>query len=229
MDSSATPRAETKAPEGSGENEEEVLLYQNFTSSPDVSFWKELARRKLDVLGLDDAAIPVTATFRVTSRGSGAHADLEADAAGHSAPPLLLELSASSFAQELKETAASDGEGHERGAGGRQGEGDRGGDSIIPSVVDAARVPGLLYNFNTVEAFKKADKNRILRDCMRSRLERIAASSVVSASEAEEEEEEEEDDDVEAAERRLGAFQDPATLAQFVVLGYADLKKHTFV
>ena len=216
---------ETENDNDNDEEEAEVLLYQNFSSSPDVSFWKELARRKLDVLGLNDAAIPVTATFRVTSsRSVGVHAEAEADAAGHASAPFLLELSASSFAQRESEGLAREfvagethGDGDVRGGSGasRLEEGE-GGDGI-PSVFDAARVPGLLYNFNTVEAFKRADKGQILRDCMRPRLERIASAGAPS------------EDEAGAAQGRVGAFQDPETLAQFVVLGYADLKKHTFV
>ena len=178
-----------------GDDGNELLLFQNFTSAADVSFWKELARRKLEELGLDDAPIPVTASFRVSPSASSSTSHHHDDAANTASPPILLDLSEASFAQPQ-----SDGGGDHGGGGGGGGSG---GEDAAPSetaVLDAARVPGLLINFNTVEGFKKADKTQLLQDCMQRQLEL-------------------------PPDQRFSGD----SLARFVVICYADLKKHVFV
>jgi hypothetical protein len=168
--------------EGAGES---LLLFQNLTSAPSVSFWRELARRKLDELGLDDAAIPIVGTFRVgTQQHAARHRDDDAtdvDAASDAAPPILFDLSESSFVGNAAAASSSSAAAAATAA----------------DFVDAAGMLGLLFNFNTVEAFKRADKNQVLRDC--------------------------------ALRQGGGGSGGSSRAPQFVVLGYADLKKHTFV
>ena len=182
---------------GAWDDGEPLLLFQNLTSAPSVSFWRELARRKLDELGLDDAAIPIVGTFRVgTQQHAGRHRDdysaAVVDAASDVVPPILFDLSESSFVANHNANAAAPAEAA----------------ALAPDFVDAAGMPGLLFNFNTVEAFKRADKNQVLRECALRQLHQRR------------------EDVDEGASISGGAS---ICNAQFVVLGYADLKKHTFV
>lgn len=48
------------------------LQFVPFSSAPDVGFWRELGRRKLDELMLDDTPIPVSARFEVSAHGRSA-------------------------------------------------------------------------------------------------------------------------------------------------------------
>lgn len=190
----------------SGANNE-LLLFQNFTSSADVSFWKELARRKLDELGLDDTPIPITGSFRVSP------GRLVQDAANSASPPILFDLSEASYGLGV-ESGGEDAKAEEQnsgsssnnntGAGGGGASASSDGDNadrlpVIPDVLEAARLPGALINFNTVEAFKKADKNALLEDCMCRQLS-LAPEDRFSDS-----------------------------LPRFVVICYADLKRHMFI
>lgn len=44
-------------------NTPEILKYMPFSSSVEVGFWFELAKKKLDVLKLDERELPVTGFF----------------------------------------------------------------------------------------------------------------------------------------------------------------------
>ncbi|KAJ1632860.1 hypothetical protein T492DRAFT_627529 [Pavlovales sp. CCMP2436] len=67
---------------------EATLAFVPFVSAPDVGFWRELGRRKLDELGLDASPVPVWARFEVSSHGrSSSLAFAEGGAFGAAPPP----------------------------------------------------------------------------------------------------------------------------------------------
>ena len=57
----------------------EILKFAPFNSSVDVGFWFELAKHKLDVLKLDERALPITGFYGLaTTSDSPARFNLEA-------------------------------------------------------------------------------------------------------------------------------------------------------
>jgi len=158
----------------SAPEELELLKFQNLTSDAVVSFWKELSRLKLEKLKLDDSAIPITGHFRVSP-----NANAQFDAASGNVPPALLELSHRSYVAENPAEVT-----------------DR------PSVIESVTLNGLLYNVNTLQAFKTADKNKLLAQCVEKNFDLLNQGAT---------------------------FTNVGSVATFVVLAYADLKKHTFV
>ena len=112
------------------------LQFVPFSSAPEVGFWRELGRRKLDELGLDDAPIPVCARFEVTEHGRSA---------------CLASVDGSAFgaADDLR-----------RGA---------------PAGTHA--MIGVLVNTNTLDEFKRADKNALMERAaveLRAELTRVS-------------------------------------------------------
>jgi hypothetical protein len=93
-----------------------VLQFQQFSSTINVSFWLELARKKLDEWKLSEVAVDILATYSPTG-------------------PISSEfyLDGNAFSKEISTS----------------------------SVV----VQGKLVNFNTIEAFKQVDKNKIFESC----------------------------------------------------------------
>jgi hypothetical protein len=65
----------------------EMLKYMPFGSSVDVGFWFELAKKKLDVLKLDERELPVTGFFGLAT---------------NSDPPARFNLESSSFDADFK-------------------------------------------------------------------------------------------------------------------------------
>lgn len=76
------------------------------------------------------------------------------------------------------------------------------GGSAVSSVSGGVRVQGYLHNMNTMEEFKKMDKARLLRD---------AGAEIAQAIED------------------GSATQDPSLLWQFLLLSFADIKRHKFI
>jgi ubiquitin-like modifier-activating enzyme ATG7 len=107
---------------------DKVLQFQAFSNSCSVSFWKELASRKLETYKLSDAAQTVTASYT-----SCADPRL----------PSTLMFDGASFGTALAPATTEDLE--QRKICYRE-----------------CRVECSLRNFNTVDAFKKEDKNAAL-------------------------------------------------------------------
>lgn len=65
----------------------EILKFAPFSSSVDVGFWFELAKKKLDELKLDERALPITGFFGLASNAE---------------PPARFNLDSSSFSKEFE-------------------------------------------------------------------------------------------------------------------------------
>ena len=129
------------------EGDEEVLRFEPWQSAVDPGFWAELARRKLDSMGLSEEAVRVSALYSPAQNvvvSSPAQLDnasfddddgaqLHADAAHADAP---------SFASASQTEAAA--KARDALAAGR------------------LRMPGALRNVNTFERFTGADRAGIL-------------------------------------------------------------------
>lgn len=135
-----------------------LLKFQPFSSRAEVSFWDELARRKLEQYKLSDEARTLVGSY-APSRSQHISSTLGVRAESHSA-----------------ETSA------------------------IPSGEWPA--VGELFNTNTLEDFKKADKKGLLA---------TAASKIW------------------AAIKDGRAEKDPSLLVRFILLSFADLKKYKYV
>jgi ubiquitin-like modifier-activating enzyme ATG7 len=129
-------------------SERPPLQFESLSSAVDTSFWHALASLKLDVFKLDDAAVKIAATY-----GPG-RVVLPADASGGPPTPMTGRLNASgSEAFALSES------------------GDTGASvSTTPDDILARKwtplefaSPGTLYNTNTQEEFKDADKSKLLK------------------------------------------------------------------
>ena len=146
-----------------------TLKFQNFGSRIDVSFWHELAERKLNVYRLDASAQPLVGAYNL----------------GTPRVPSLMAVSEASFVgQGLDDVDAVAVAGDIVGRGG------------VP-------VRGTLYNVNTVEEFKTADKKALLAAEALKIWDGVASGEAAAA----------------------GSTQ----LARFVLLTFADLKTHKFL
>ena len=143
----------------------EVLKFEPFSSAGEVSFWKELAHRKINVWKLSDEPREIRGYYGAPTRSN---------------IPARFSVSSESFVDTDK-------------ASERPVQSQHAGD---------ASAPGLLHNKNTKEDFISADKNALLQQ---------TALQIWA--------------DIESG----AALQNPALLARFALLTFADLKKHNFV
>ena len=144
-----------------------TLKFEAWQSAVDPGFWAELARRKLDTIGLSEDPVRVEALYAPASN------------AKVSSPA---QLDRGAFADDDGSDAAV-AKARDALAGGR------------------ARMPGTLYNVNTLERFREADRADILF---------TAAYDVwraITTGEAE---------------------RDPSLLNAFALLTFADLKRWAF-
>lgn len=154
-------------PRGTTTMEATTLKFEAWQSAVDPGFWAELARRKLDTIGLSEDPVRVEALYAPASN------------AKVSSPA---QLDRGAFADDDGSDAAV-AKARDALAGGR------------------ARMPGTLYNVNTLERFREADRADILF---------TAAYDVwraITTGEAE---------------------RDPSLLNAFALLTFADLKRWSF-
>eukprot|EP00164_Ancoracysta_twista_P005846 GFYU01008045.1.p1 GENE.GFYU01008045.1~~GFYU01008045.1.p1 ORF type:complete len:710 (+),score=87.35 GFYU01008045.1:106-2130(+) len=109
-----------------------AVQYAPYESAVEVTFWHELAKRKLEVYMLEDTVVDVHGTFQITSSSQSVETVRPSIVLGHQAfdaatPPN--ELSTADTLGSLK-----------------------------------APVTGRLWNFNTVEEFKKVDKTALAQE-----------------------------------------------------------------
>lgn len=101
---------------------QQPLQFAAFSSAPDVGFWRELGRRKLHELGLNDAPIPVCARYEITAHG-------------RSSCQAFVDCAAFVDPEQIKRD----------------------------SPPDTHLLHGILVNTNTLEEFKSADKNGLMK------------------------------------------------------------------
>ena len=174
-----------------------LLQFQPFSSVVHPEFWHAFSSLKIDQLQLSDDGVPITASYRVgrsvvdrnaVAAAAGGGSGAEAGPSSISLPAAVT-LDASAFrlpgpdqdvTAQVESTGAS---------------------SSSSSTSSEVRVEmrGYIQNYNTVEAFKQADKGRIFDELAAQVLNGIATSS------------------------------DPESfLNRFLVLSFADLKKYKF-
>ena len=105
-----------------------TLKFEAWQSAVDPGFWAELARRKLDTIGLSEDPVRVEALYAPRVQREGV---------------LSAQLDRGAFADDDGSDAAV-AKARDALAGGR------------------ARMPGTLYNVNTLERFREADRADIL-------------------------------------------------------------------
>eukprot|EP00500_Bicosoecida_sp_ms1_P003325 CAMPEP_0203813272 /NCGR_PEP_ID=MMETSP0115-20131106/4625_1 /ASSEMBLY_ACC=CAM_ASM_000227 /TAXON_ID=33651 /ORGANISM="Bicosoecid sp, Strain ms1" /LENGTH=209 /DNA_ID=CAMNT_0050722135 /DNA_START=6 /DNA_END=631 /DNA_ORIENTATION=- len=177
------------------------LRFQPFSSSVDVSFWQELGVRKLHAWKLDARPRPIAGFFA---------------AAPHPRLPSTLAVRRESFVP-----AAA--------AAGAVADVDDDEAAVVAAAAATAAphevvVPGVVINVNTAEEFKSIDKKALLAEAGGRIWRAIGAEARGDGS----------DGGAggasgEGAADVVDALVDPAQLARFVLVSFADLKNHRFV
>ncbi|KAI8620117.1 hypothetical protein BC830DRAFT_1100702 [Chytriomyces sp. MP71] len=152
-----------------------LLQFAPFSSAVEANFWHALTQRKMDEFKLDASARSIRGTFGVGASN-------------------LLCVAGGAFDYIEGRIKVRDGSG---GGGG----GDRGGGEPSAAALGSLGSLGSLINTNTVEEFRNADKNALLRQ---------AAAKLW--------------DDILSGE----ALSNHHLLATFTLLTFADLKKYKF-
>ncbi|TPX62381.1 hypothetical protein PhCBS80983_g00520 [Powellomyces hirtus] len=153
-----------------------ILQFDPLSSAVDPTFWHALSRNKIEVYRLDDAARAIT----------GYYAPYHA-ASGHQQRGAVSQLVVG--AARLAVTAQSfDSEDDSNSRKGMNG-----GGGVV--------APGVLYNTNTIEEFKKLDKSAVFAQVADRIWESITSGAAVA---------------------------DPTLLTRFILLTFADLKKYKF-
>lgn len=119
--------------------EDSVVMFQQLSSCAQASFWQEMAKLKVDVLGLDQKPLAITGTYTATGQNSSASASI----------PARLSVGGESWLASKAEIIAA---GPSPGTKG-QGEHPR-----ASNLTKDCWVPGVVHNFNTDEAFRAFDK-----------------------------------------------------------------------
>ncbi|KAM3577008.1 hypothetical protein VYU27_001149 [Nannochloropsis oceanica] len=165
-----------------------VVMFQPFSSSAQASFWQELAKLKVDVLGLDQTPLPITGTYAALVASSPARTPTPATTL-----PARLTVGIESLSTSSSAAAAV--------------RADAGG-PLPPqlSLAKECRVPGIVQNFNTDEAFRAFNK--------KDWLDRLGQDIWGDITE----------EGVEAA-----VLKDLGRLARFAILCFADIKRNSFV
>ena len=154
------------------DSKESLLQFQPFSSFVDVSFWHEFAKRKLNVYKLSEDPIPLRATYACGALSKK----------GVARPPRLY-LSVDTLPVLREEDNIEDG-------------------GFPSSSSGSFNAPGLMYNTNTLEGFKKFDKKKYFDECATRLWDHIVSGE---------------------------ALRDPSLLSTFVLFTYADLKKYQYV
>lgn len=165
-----------------------VVMFQPFSSSAQASFWQELAKLKVDVLGLDQKPLPITGTYAALVASSPARTPTTTTTL-----PARLTVGIESLSSSSSAAAAV------------------GAEAVGPSppqlsLAKECRVPGIVQNFNTDEAFRAFNK----KDWLDGLGQEIWADIM--------------EERVEAA-----VLQDLGRLARFAILCFADIKRNAFI
>ncbi|KAL6076176.1 Autophagy protein 7 [Balamuthia mandrillaris] len=174
------PASSSKAGGGGGGGEGALVRFQPLSSAVEVSFWQEVGRRKLELWRLSEAAVPLVGSY---ATGGGKDVTL----------PSRLVLGRDAFqppqeAQPVKDKEEEEEEGHHpwKGSAGH---------------LLQFKAPGSLHNTNTIETFKKLDKNALFRTAAIQIWEDIKSGAAVK---------------------------DPSLLCRFLLVTFCDLKKYNY-
>ena len=166
-------------------------MFQPLSSSAQASFWQELAKLKVDVLGLDQKPLPITGTYAALVAAPPARIHTPTTTL-----PARLTVGIESLSLSSSPAAAAAAAG---GAG-------TGPSPPQLSLAKECRVPGIVQNFNTDEAFRAFNKKAWLDGLG----EEIWADIMEAGMEA-------------------AVLQDPGRLARFAILCFADIKRNAFI
>ena len=140
-----------------------IITFQQFTSCAQVSFWQELAKLKVDVLGLDQKPLSITGTYGIAAVAPSSSASAAAAALSRLTVGIESFSASSSTLHAPPSLDAPPQPPPQR------------------SLAKECRVPGEVQVFNTDEAFRAFDKRAWLQGLGQQLWEEITATGETAA------------------------------------------------